>query len=130
MKKDMIEAIRPTCVLVVRACGKTFYASLENNPSARAFIEKLSPACIIVCASDLDGAGKAGALPWDLPQCDGVTAAPGDVMLVDGDRIGVFHGESPRRFTRLAKIGSASEQVLSAALGDCASLSFHLEWSE
>ena len=125
----MIEAIRPTCVLVVRAGGKTFYASLENNPSARAFIEKLSPARITVCASDLDGAGKAGALPWNLPQCDGVTAAPGDVMLVDGDRIGVFYGESPRRFTRLGRIGGA-EEVLSAAIGDAASLSFYLEWSE
>lgn len=129
---DKASAIQPTPVLVIEAGEKRFYANLEDNSSAKALIEKLSPGKITVEMHDYGNFEKVGSLPWELPRNDeNITAVPGDVILYQGDQITVYYDENTWSFTRLAGIGSTSKDELLAALGDGdVSVSFYLEWSE
>ncbi|MBP1588462.1 MAG: hypothetical protein ILO53_08715 [Clostridia bacterium] len=118
--------------MVIEVGGKTFYASLEDNPSAKALIEKLSPACISVDMEDYGGFEKVGALPWELPRSDSrMTAKAGDVILYQGNQITIYYGENTWDLTRLAVIGSPDKNALQEALGSGGvTVSFSLEWSE
>ena len=124
--------VRPAPVLVLEVGERRFYASLEDNDSARAFIEQLSPEAIEVEMRDYGGFEKVGPLPWALPQNDEeITTQPGDVILYQGDQITVYYGQNTWSLTRLARIGNVTGEELLEALGDGAvTIRFWLEWSE
>ena len=130
--KDDTEPIRQTCVLVIEANGKVFYANFEDNSSAGALKEKLNSGAITVDMHDYGGFEKVGALPWDLPRNDRqITTEPGDVILYLGNQITIYYDENSWNFTRLARIGNATKDELLAALGNGdASVKFSLEWGE
>ena len=130
--KDDTEPIRQTCVLVIEANGKVFYANFEDNSSAGALKEKLNSGAITVDMHDYGGFEKVGALPWDLPRNDRqITTVPGDVILYLGNQITIYYDENSWNFTRLARIGNATKDELLAALGDGdASVKFSVEWGE
>ncbi|MGI6263942.1 MAG: cyclophilin-like fold protein [Acutalibacteraceae bacterium] len=125
-------AIQPTPVLVIEANGNRFYATLENNSSAGALIDKLNAGALTVDLHDYGHFEKVGALPWELPRNDErITTAPGDVILYQGDQITVYYDENTWDFTRLAHIGNATREQLLDALGDGdVRATFSLEWSE
>ena len=131
MKND-IEPIRQTCVLVIEANGKIFYASFEDNSSAEALKKKLNSEAITVDMHDYGGFEKVGTLPWDLPRNDTrITTEPGDVILYQGNQITVYYDTNSWNFTRLARIGNTSKDELLAALGKGdVSVKFSLEWGE
>jgi len=124
--------VRPAPMLVLEVGERRFYASLEDNDSARAFIEQLSPEAIEVEMQDYGGFEKVGALPWALPRSDEeITTRPGDVILYQGDRITLYYGQNTWSLTRLARIGNVTGEELLEALGDGAvTIRFWLEWSE
>ena len=125
-------ALRPTPTLVIEVNGKLFYATPEDNASARALTEKLNAGPVTVETEDRGGCGKEGHLPWSLPE-DGerVTAAPGDLGLSRGDTITLCYDEGSESVIRLARIGNTTPEELSAVLGEGgAMLSLSLEWSE
>ena len=130
--KDDIEAIRPTCVLVIEVNGKIFYANFEDNSSAEALKEKLNSEPITVDMHDYGSFEKVGALPWELPRNDTqITTEPGDVILYQGNQITVYYDTNIWSFTRLARIGNATKDELLAALGaGDVSVKFSLEWGE
>ena len=130
--EEMQNAITPTAVLVVQTQGKTFYASLCGNSSAKAFAEKLSPAPLTLQMSDYGGFEKVAELPFSLPQNDEqITTKPGDIILYQGNKITVYYGENTYTLTRLASIGNTTRDELLAALGEGdATVRFYLEWSE
>lgn len=130
--EDRDALVPPTPTLVIRAGGKIFYAALEDNSSAEAFVERLNPGAIEVEMRDYGGFEKVGRLPWSLPGNDGeITTAPGDVILYQGNRIAIYYDENTWDFTRLARIGNVSGAELLEALGDGdATVEFWLEWSE
>lgn len=130
--KNKIEPISNTCVLVIEAGEKRFYANLEDNSSAKALIEKLNSRPITVDMHDYGGFEKVASLPWELPRNDeSITTVPGDIILYQGDQITVYYDENTWSFTRLAHIGNTTKEELLAALGDGdVSVSFYLEWSE
>ena len=125
------EAIRPRAVLLIEVNGKRFYASLEDSPAAKAFIEKLNSAPLAVDMHNDGHFRMVGALPWSLPQSDGETAVePGDLLLC-GDGIAICYAEKECVGTRPARIGSVTKEKLLDAFGaGTARVEFSLEWGE
>lgn len=129
--KPGMERVTPTCVLVVRVGDKTFYAHLEDNAAARAFVEKLNREPLTLTMRDYGGFEKVADLPWTLPTADErITAAPGDVVLYQGDKITLYYGENTWELTRLARIGSRLDEWKTALGEGDVTVSINLEWSE
>ena len=129
---DAVESNQPQPILVIDTGNGVFYAALEDNDSARAFIEKLKPDVLQLEMHDYGNFEKVGALPWSLPTCDEqITTEPGDVILYQGNQITIYYDRNTWRFTRLAKIDGATKETLLAALSEGgATVTFSLEWSE
>ena len=128
---DMIEAIRPRAVMVVKANGRTFYAHIEDNPAAKALTEKLNSAGVTVDMRDC-GFGKVGSLPWELPRNGKrIAARPGDLALREDGAIALYYDEAEADCTRLARLGKETKEEILAALGEGdVSVTLYLEWSE
>ncbi len=119
-------------VLVIKTENKTFYAALFDNPAAKEFAEKLSPAQIKLDLKEHGGYEKAGVLPFRIagPQSF-TTAEPGDIVLQDGDRISVCYADYTCGLTRLARIGGVTKDELLSELGmGEAKVKMNLEWDE
>ena len=109
-----------------------FYANLEDNSSAKAFIEKLSPQELKLDLHDYGNFEKVGNLPWELPRNDEqITTEPGDVILYQGNQLTIYYDENTWDFTRIAKIGNTTREELLSAFGEGdVSVTMNLEWSE
>lgn len=129
---ETTQAVSSTPVLVIKANGKVFYANLEDNSSAKAFIEKLSPQELKLDLHDYGNFEKVGDLPWELPRNDEqITTEPGDIILYQGNQLTIYYDENTWSFTRLAKIGNTSEEEPLSAFGEGdVSVTMNLEWSE
>ncbi len=129
---ETTQAVSATPVLVIKANGKVFYANLEDNSSAKAFIEKLSPQEMTLDLHDYGSFEKVGDLPWELPRNDEqITTEPGDIILYQGNQLTIYYDENTWSFTRLAKIGNTSKEELLSAFGEGdVSVTMNLEWSE
>ncbi len=130
--EEMYENLKPRPILVVKAYGHTFYAHLEDNPSAREFIERLSREQLEVEMEDCSDVGKVGELPWKLEKSDEeITAKQGDIILYEEDKIAFNSDEKKRSFTRLARLGDTGRDKLLEADGEgTVKVSFSIEWSE
>ena len=129
---ERIPVPAPTAVLVTEVGGNVFYASLEDNTSAKAFVQKLSP---VILTADLrrDGdSGFAGELPWEIPAGDGtVTTATGDIIIYPGNKIAVCRGNNTVNCARIARFGgTAAERLFEVLESGERTASFYLEWSE
>ena len=126
------ETVKSTPVLVLEANGNIFYASLEDNSSAQAFIDKLNSGGIDVDMHDYGSFEKVGNLPWNLPRNDEqITTEPGDIILYQGNQITVYYDRNSWNFTRLAKItGATRDELLSAFGSGDVNIRFSLEWDE
>ena len=129
---EAANAIQPVPTLVIAANGKVFYGELEDNPSAQAFIEKLSSEAIEVEMHDYGHFEKVGPLPWSLPRTDEtITTGPGDVILYQGNQITIYYDQNTWDFTRLARIGDVTKEALLEAFGDGnVTVKLWIEWSE
>ncbi len=129
-EQEALVTVTPT--LVIEANGEIFYAAPEDNPSAKAFLEKLSSGQIEVRMRDYGGFEKVGPLPWSLPRTDSeITTKPGDVILYQGNQITIYYDQNTWNFTRLAKIDSATRDRLLEAFGSGdVAVTFRVEWSE
>ena len=119
-------------MLVIAANGKVFYGELEDNPSAQAFIEKLSSEAIEVEMHDYGHFEKVGPLPWSMPRThETITTGPGDVILYQGNQITIYYDQNTWDFTRLARIGDVTKEALLEAFGDGnVTVKLWIEWSE
>lgn len=131
-RDDNLSKTEPTPVLVIQIGEKTLYASLENNSSAEALVQKLNPIPLTLEMEDYGGFEKVGTLPWSLPRNDvQMTTAPGDIILYNGNRITIYYGVNSWNLTKLAVIGNASTEDLREILGfGDVTVSLSLEWSE
>ncbi|MDO4206949.1 MAG: cyclophilin-like fold protein [Lachnospiraceae bacterium] len=130
--ENKTEEIDQVAVLVIRTNDTTFYADLEDNSSAKAFIEKLRNEEVIIDLHDYGNFEKVGPLPWDLPRNDEtITTQPGDVILYQGSQITIYYDENTWDFTRIAKIPDITKDELLEAFGDGnVSVTFSIEWRE
>ncbi len=108
----------PVPFLVIEVNGRTFYAPMEDNSSARALAEKLNAGPMEVRMNDHGGFEKVGPLPWSLERNDEkVTAGPGDVILYQGNKITLYYDENTWDLTRLAKIDGITREEMEEVLG-------------
>ena len=115
---DIPEYVRPRPVLIFDRGGERLYASLEKNPSAKAFTAKLN--CVSLTFSFRDGGcfESGEPLPWDIPQTPEKTVLrPGDVVLLEDGRIAVCREEKTGNFTKLANVHSVTDEKLLEATG-------------
>lgn len=119
-------------VLALSTGERTFYARLENNEIARAFVEQLSPMSLALTLREEDGVAFGEELPWGLPRSDlPVTAEEGDVVLDEAGRLGVCREAGEEQYTLLAKLFDPTEDGLLGALADReVGLTLWLEWEE
>ncbi len=131
-KTKDLDAPKPTAMLVIKANGRVFYAVPEDNPSAEAFIEKLSEEPLELNMSDYSNFEKVGQLPWSLPQNnESITTSPGDIVLYNGDKITLYYDENTWELTRLARIGQATKEELLEVLGKGdVTVGFEVEYGE
>lgn len=88
---------------------KTFSATLADNDAARAFVELMRNAPVVIHLSDYSGFEKVGSLGSSLPTSNGnITASEGDILLYNGNQIVVFYGSNSWSYTRLGKIDDLS----------------------
>ncbi len=129
---DLDALTAPAATLVIETEHRLLYAAFEDNPSAAAFRDRLSEGPVAVELHDYGHFEKVGPLPWALVQSDeDITAAAGDVILYEGDKITIYYDENSWHFTRLAKIENVTREELLEALGEgSVTATFYLEWSE
>lgn len=90
-----------------------------DNSSAEAFLALLREGDLTVSMRDYGGFEKVGALETPLPTNDArITAAPGDVILYNGDRITIYYGKNTWSLTRLGRVEGVTPEALRTALGD------------
>ena len=125
-------ALETVPTLVISANDHVFYGSLEENPSAAAFTDKLSKEPAEIEMHDSGSFGRTGELPWELEQSASETEIePGDILLLEENRIMISFGHDTRKATRLGTIGKTTEEELSAVLGEGdVTVTFWVEWSE
>lgn len=125
-------AVSSSVTLTVDFGSRCLYAHLENNASAAALTEKLNAGSIAVAMPERDGAVYLGLLPWELPASEEeIRVKPGDILLLQGNQIGICVEEGSGTYTRLARIGnSTGEQLLELLEVGDGSVRFWLEWSE
>ena len=132
LEEQYTQAVRPVPVLVIEANGHTFYADFAGTSSADAFLENLNSEPLEAELLDHGGFEKVGPLPWELPEEEtAFTAAPGDVILYQGNQIAICYDESTRDLTPLARIEGVTREDLLKVFGDGGlTVTFRVEWSE
>ncbi len=108
--------------------GTVFTADFADNASADAFRDLLRKGDLTICMSDYGSFEKVGSIGTSLPRKDTrISAAAGDVMLYQGNRIVIFYGTNTWSYSRLGKIdGAAAEALLSAFGSGDADITFSL----
>ena len=127
-----VEAIQPVPTLVIETNDIRFYASLEDNSSAQALVEKLSTGEIEIDMHDYGGFEKVGELPWTLPRNDvSITTKPGDILLYQGNQLTIYYDENTWSFTRLAALDGVTKEELLDVFGDGdVTVKLWVEWTE
>ena len=92
--------------------------ALENNSSAKAFLEKLKVNDIVVEAHDYGNFEKVGSLGFSLPTNDTyITTQAGDLILYQGNQITLYYDTNTWNFTLLGKVQGVTQEELKNILG-------------
>lgn len=83
--------------------GITKTATLENNSSVKALLEKLKAGDITISARDYGGFEKVGDLGFSLPSNDKqMTSQSGDIFLYASSSLVFFYGNNSWSYTKIA----------------------------
>lgn len=100
-------------IVKVYVGSKSLEIELADNPSAKAFAEKLKEGDIVVKMDDYGNFEKVGDLGFSLPRSDAqITTSPGDVILYLGTRITIYYDVNSWNFTLLGKIKNMTRQTM------------------
>lgn len=95
-----------------------FTATLIDNSSSRALIEKLNDAPIVINMHDYGNFEKVGDLGFDLPRNDeSITTEPGDIILYLGRSLTIYYDTNTWEFTRIGRLDNITQEQLKKALG-------------
>ena len=98
--------------------GRVLNATMADNSSAEALLERLEEAPITIEMEDYASMEKVGDLGFSLPRNDRPTdTEAGDIILYQGHNLVIYYDTNSWSFTRLGKIDNASQADLKAALG-------------
>lgn len=104
--------------IIIKVNGSTLNVKLEDNTSAKAFVEKLKSGDITISAHDYGNFEKVGNLGFSLPTNDkNITTEPGDLILYQGNQITLYYDTNSWNFTKLGKVQNISQNELKKILG-------------
>lgn len=96
-----------------------FTATLTDNSSTEALMEKLKAGPITINMQDYGSMEKVGPLGTSLPRNDKqITTEPGDLILYQGNSFVIYYAPNSWNFTRLGKINDVTQKELKEALGN------------
>lgn len=98
---------------------KELTATLANNSSTKALLDKLAESDITIDMHDYSNFEKVGPLGFDLPRNDTqISTDAGDLILYQGTSFVIYYDKNNWNFTRLGKIDDVSKSELKEILGD------------
>lgn len=105
--------------LQITVQGRSFTATLVENSSTAALVERLSAGDIDIRMEDYGDMEKVGTLSFSLPRNDEQMAtSPGDLILYQGNSLVIYYDTNAWRLTRLGKVdGVTSREQMLALLG-------------
>ena len=114
--------------IIIKVNGRVLNVKLEDNSSAKAFVEKLKSGDITINAHDYGNFEKVGNLGFSLPTNDkNITTEAGDLILYQGNQITLYYDTNSWNFTKLGKVQNISKNELKKILGsDNVELTFSL----
>lgn len=96
----------------------TITATLTDNSSAQALVEKLKEGDITLTLHDYANFEKVGDLGFSLPRNDvQITTKAGDLILYQGNQFVLYYDTNSWSFTQLGRIDDMSEKKLKSLLG-------------
>ena len=96
----------------------TFTATLEENSSAKAFVEFLAQGDLTLDMHDYGSFEKVADLPRSFPRNDKqIDTDAGDIILYQGNSITIYYDKNSWNFTRLARIDNVNKKRLQQILG-------------
>ena len=93
-------------------------ATLVDNSSTQALIEKLKESDITINMNDYGNMEKVGQLDFSLPRNDqNITTESGDLILYQGNNFVIYYDNNNWSLTKLGKIDNIDKQQLKNILG-------------
>ena len=103
--------------IIIKVNGRVLNVKLEDNSSAKAFVEKLKSGDITINAHDYGNFEKVGNLGFSLPTNDkNITTEAGDLILYQGNQITLYYDTNSWNFTKLGKVQNVSQNELKEIL--------------
>ena len=104
--------------LYIKVNNRILTATLENNSSASALIEKLKEQDITINMEDYASFEKVGSLGFNLERNDKqITTEPGDIILYQGNQFVIYYDTNSWTFTKLGHIDNINQEELKQILG-------------
>jgi len=118
-KQEVVtQSVKQNLSLKIHVKDKVLNATLVDNSSTRALIEKLKQGPITINMQDYGNFEKVGELGFTLPQNDEhIVTVPGDLILYQGRRFVIYYDTNTWDFTRLGKIKDTDQNTLKEILG-------------
>ena len=103
--------------LYLNVNNRILEASLENNSSVDALIERLKENDITINMEDYANFEKVGSLGFSLPRNDKqITTEPGDIILYQGNSLTIYYDTNSWNFTKIGKIENVNQKELKEIL--------------
>ena len=107
-----------TVKLKIHVNDTAFTATLEENSSAKAFVEFLAQGDLTLNMHDYGSFEKVADLPRSFPRNDKqIDTDAGDIILYQGNSITIYYDKNSWNFTRLARIDNVNKKRLQQILG-------------
>lgn len=105
--------------LYIKVNNRTLTATLVDNSSTRALIEKLEESDLTINMEDYASMEKVGNLGFNLPTNNqNINTQAGDLILYQGNSFVIYYDTNSWNFTRLGEIDNVNEKELREILGD------------
>ena len=103
----------------IRINERNLIATLNDNSSSKALIEKLEEGELTIKMQDYSNFEKVGNLGFNLPRNDEqISTDYGDLILYQGSQFVIYYDKNNWNFTRLGKVDNISQDELKEILGD------------
>ena len=117
--KTYIKTIVRSNVIKLKVNNHVLNVKLEDNPAAKALMDKLKMGDVTIHAKDYGGFEKVGDLGFSLPRSDKyITTSAGDIVLYDGEEISLFYNSNSWSYTKLGKLQNIKDLKKILGTGD------------
>ncbi len=104
--------------LYIKVNNRILTATLSENSSARALVNKLENGSITIDMEDYSKMEKVGSLGFSLPRNDeSINTEAGDLILYQGNSFVIYYDNNSWSLTRLGKIDNITQKELKEILG-------------